>query len=61
MNLALQNSDQLRAVLAHLNIPAQANKADLINQVLLRPGAWSYHQAGDQENIRDRRAVPPWG
>jgi nitric oxide reductase NorQ protein len=35
MNLAFQNSDQLRAVLAHLNIPAQANKADLINQVLL--------------------------
>jgi hypothetical protein len=35
MNLAFQNSDQLRAVLAHLNIPAKANKADLINQVLL--------------------------
>jgi hypothetical protein len=35
MNLALQNSDQLRAVLAHLNIPAHADKAEMINQVLL--------------------------
>jgi uncharacterized membrane protein YccC len=46
MNLALQNSDQLRAVLAHLNITAHADKAEMINQVL---SALEYGQITKQE------------